>query len=165
MSSEYTWSNLQSVGNPCWHHLYVHAQQLFCCSFSYIPALFAKGAIYYKEFWSKPLAHWLTNTTLIRQVDRPIKISMKEITIPCEGGVFGAQTTQMHACIISKQTTPRFTDIPDIAQTVYPCWSWFGEKQAKNCVFVVKDRLSHKWFNFISSIMGCLVISKQPFSG
>ena len=131
-------------------------------SFSYIPALFAKGAIYYDEFWNKPLAHWLTNTTLLRQVDRPIKISMKEITIPCEGGVFGAQTTQMHACIISKQTTPRFTDIPDIAQTVYPCWSWFGEKQAKNCVFVVKDRLSHKWFNFISGIMGCLVISKQP---
>jgi hypothetical protein len=52
--------------------------------------------------------------------------------------------------------------MPHWAQVVYPCWSWFAEKRAKNCIFLVKDGLSSGWFSFMAERMGCLVIHKQP---
>lgn len=130
-------------------------------SFSYVPALFAHGAVYYNEFWCKPLSHWLVNTTFDFQINRVNKTPMKETILPCKGGEFGADTIQSYACIISKQIV-KIEHMPHWAQVVYPCWSWFAEKRAKNCIFLVKDGLSSGWFSFMAERMGCLVIHKQP---
>ena len=130
-------------------------------SFSYVAALFAHGAVYYNEFWCKPLSHWLVNTTFDFQISRVNKTPMKETILPCNGGEFEADKIQAYACIISKQIV-KIRHMPHWAQVVYPCWSWFAEKRAKNCIFLVKDGLSSGWFSFMAERMSCLVIHKQP---